>query len=191
MLFSVPLSSRVHPDFHFFTGITGLMVTPVTINQSAEANGNCVEVGLETCVVRSSCYIFIDDNLWPTSVEPIIHLPRIFSKPFTNQNTLLLLDTNCICTNPKSKANHFWLVDDIVIKRGSQVHSHWPNFLILRVAIWVNGCCRISVWRTTATRPVHTSHVEVDVIGHHHIRIIFLHIIIGPVIAATLATFLT
>ena len=43
----------------------------------------------------------------------------------------------------------------------------------------------------STTRPIHTSHIEIDVVRHFHIWILILDPFIGPEVASTLTTFFT
>ena len=142
-------------------------------------------------MVRTSGNIFVNHNLRLSSLQPIVNLPGIFCKSFTNQNTLLLLHTDRICSDPKREPNHFRLVDDVVIEGRAKINPHWPNFLILRIAIRVDLSCRVTVRGAAATGPIHTSHVQIDVIGNSNIGIVLFDVIIRPVITTTLSTFFT
>ena len=104
-------------------------------------------------------------------------------------------------TDPHGQADHFGLIHDIVVETWSDVHTHWPHFLVLWIAIRVNFWLRVAIAfattvtastrRSAATGPVHTCHVEVDVIRDFDVGILFLDPFIGPEITPPLSTFLT
>ena len=76
-LFSVVLPSGVHPVDHLIHRVTGLVVAPIPVNQTAEPHGDRVEVVLERGVVLPCGRIFIDDDFRSVFGHPIVDLPRV------------------------------------------------------------------------------------------------------------------
>ena len=86
-----------------------------------------------------------------------------------------------------------------MVNTRADVHSHWPNLVIFRITIRVNFRVGVTVWlsssvvattRCSATaRPVHSSHVQIYVVGNLNVRIVFLDPFLSPVVTASLTAF--
>ena len=85
-----------------------------------------------------------------------------------------------------------------MIETWSNVNTHGPNFVILRITIRVDFRVGItssiravipSTRGSTATRPIYASHVKVDVICNFYVRILFLDPFISPKITTAFSTF--
>ena len=85
-----------------------------------------------------------------------------------------------------------------MIETRSNVNTHGPNFVILWITIRVDFRVGItssiravisSTRGSTATRPIYTSHVKVDVICNFYVWILFLDPFIGPKITTAFSTF--
>ena len=88
-----------------------------------------------------------------------------------------------------------------MVQTWTDVDAHGPNFLILRITIrvhrrlWVATSFTAAVVSTargsTTTGPVDPSHVEVHVVGHLNVRVVFFDPVIGPEITSSLSSFFT
>ena len=70
------------------------------------------------------------------------------------------------------------------------VDPQGPDFTVLRVTVLVYLGVGVAVWRTTASRPVDSSHVEIDVVHHRDLRVVLLDVVLRPVVRAPLASLL-
>ena len=152
-------------------------------------------------MIGTSGRVFVNDDFRAVLCHPIVHLPCISRVTSSKQRRHLFFHTNGVRTNPHRKTNHTRLVHDIMIKARSNIDSHWPHFLVLWISIRIDFRLRvtpsitatmaITTWCTSTTGPVHSSHIEVDVIGDLNIWIVFFHPIISPEVTASLTAFFT
>ena len=126
--------------------------------------------------------ILIDDDLRSVHVQPDIRLPCVFAVVGPYQRPYLLLQTESVRSNPVGQTNHSRLIELVVVGPRSDVHPHRPHLGVLRVSVLVNLRVGVSVRGTASAGPVHTTHVEIDVIGDGDIRIVLLDIVLGPVV---------
>ena len=167
------------------------MVAPVTVHKATEAHGHGAEVALEAVVVAARGGVFVDDDFRPVVLQPVVDLPGRFLVPGADERRHLRLHAHGIGADPLGETDHARLVEQVMVEAGPDVDAHRPDFLVLRVAVFVDLRLRITVRRTAATGPVDTGHVEVDVIRHRHVRVLLGDVEIRPVVAAALAAFLT
>ena len=191
VLLAVALAIGVHPILHFLQRVTGLVVAPITIDQSTETNGYSTEILLKTRVVASRRRVLVDDDFRPVHVEPDIGFPCFIRIIDANESPHLLFEAQSIRANPVRQADHSRLIDNIVVERWPDIDTHRPDLGILRISILVYLRVRITVRCPPASRPVHSSHVEIDVIRHRDFWMVFGDVVFGPIIRAALASLLT
>jgi hypothetical protein len=133
----------------------------------------------------------VDNNLGPVHVQPDISLPGVCRVVHPNQRSHLFLKPECISSYPLRQPYHPGLVETVVVRPRSDVDSHRPYLRVLRVTTLIDLRIRVTVRRPTPPGPVHSCHVEIDVIRDRDLGVVFLHVVLGPVVRTSLATFLT
>ena len=76
-LLTVVLARGVHPVDHLVNGVAGLVVAPITVDETSKTHGHRVEVVLEGSVIRARGRVFVNDDFRPVFGHPIVHLPRV------------------------------------------------------------------------------------------------------------------
>ena len=78
-----------------------------------------------------------------------------------------------------------------MVRSGTDVNPHRPDLGVLWVTILVDLWVGVSMRRPTTTWPVHSGHVEIDVIRDRDFRMVLLHVIFGPIVGTAFAPFLS